>query len=94
MRATEPIHAVYAKGVVPDHPASTMETLFLRFDFKLGSILVSDCQPERAVGFQYTMNALDPMATPPQVIFGLLCIVIDVVLVANIKWRIRKNEID
>ena len=90
----ETVLAIDAKGVIPNDPAATMEASLLSFDFKLRRILVANGQPKRPIGFERAVNAFDPLATPTEIIFSRLFIVVDIVFIADIERGIGEHQID
>ena len=71
-----------------------MKTNLLSFDFKFCSVLIPNRQPESPIWLERAMHAANPLSTPAEVIFGFSLVIVDIVFVADIERRIRKDQIN
>ena len=71
-----------------------MESDLLGQQLQFGSILIANRQPKRAIVFQRSMSALDPVSAEVLIRLARLRVVVDIVFVPDVERRIRKHEID
>ena len=93
--AAELVFAVDPESVVPDDPtAAGQSVLLLQHDLQLGRVLVSDGQPEGAVGLEHADDLGGPFTAPGQVSLAFQGVLIDVVVVPDVKRRVGERQID
>ena len=94
MGTTKTIYAIDPEGVVPDHPATAVEADFLGLDLQLGSVFVADGKPKRPIGFERSVDSSNPLSAPSQVVLFLFLVIVNIVLVADVERRVRKDKVD
>lgn len=71
-----------------------METDFFGFYFQFCCVLVSDGEPECTIGFEDSVDLADPLKTPLKVVFFLLLVIVNIVLVTDVKGWVGKDQVD
>ena len=94
MRAGEFVLAMDPERVIPHHPVPQHQAMrSLNHHFELGHVFIPDCQPERAIGFEDAGNLVRPALAPVQIFFVIEFVAVDIVLVADVKRWICKDEV-
>jgi hypothetical protein len=94
VRAAELLLAVHTERVVPDYPAPAGEADFPGDELQFGGVFVADRQPESPRRLEDVKDPCDPLPRPVEIMLGLLRIVVDVVIVADVKRGVGEGEID
>jgi alpha-beta hydrolase superfamily lysophospholipase len=87
--------AMDPKRIVLNHPASQRKSqLVTKQDLELGGKLVADRQPERAAWLEDTHDLTAPGQAPVKVGLGVASVVVDIVIIADVKGRVGENQVD
>src|SRR5437870_1113872 len=94
MAAAELLRTVHPERVVPDDPAPAAEPQVSEGHLQFSREIVPDRQPEGAARLQDAMDFLAPFSAPCQVVVGILAVVINVVIIADVEGWVGKDQVN